>query len=89
MTSKSGDIKILNVQVRNVEGEFFSWVETSEDAILVPNRESIPILIRYKPTDVGYHRAAITITSDAGKDLGDEVTVGHRAVLCGDFPDRR
>ncbi len=55
-----GAIEIRNVTVQNVEGAFFTY---EGDELLVLERAGrldLPIL--YAPTDVGWHRATVTIT---------------------------
>jgi hypothetical protein len=58
-----GDVQIRSVDVLNVDGTFFEYVGL--DSVTVPSGESVQLDLVYRPTSAGWHRATVTVGSDA------------------------
>jgi hypothetical protein len=64
LTSLSGgDIVVTDIDVNNEQGDYFATDFT--DVVLVPRNATTKITLHYTPEDVGYHRAVITVYSEA------------------------
>ena len=72
-----GEVTISGLDVRNVDGEFFAF--DGAVPIVIPVDGLVPIAIQYTPVTEGYHRAVVTIVSDAGEGTV-EVDVRAHAV---------
>jgi hypothetical protein len=70
---EGGDIEVQGIELRNVEGEFFS---TDTVSLTIEEGGTEYITVNYLPTEIGYHYAEITIISDAKEP---EVVVDVRA----------
>ncbi|MCO4772676.1 MAG: hypothetical protein KDA24_21775 [Deltaproteobacteria bacterium] len=58
-----GETSIRQVDVLNFAGDAFAYV--GPDDITVPRGEGVELQLTYTPPEQGYHRAVITVTSDA------------------------
>ena len=65
---QGGDISIRNITLTTVEGDGFDVDDWDE---VIPAGGAGYATLSYTPTDRGYHRALIEITSDADNTLGD------------------
>jgi len=66
-TSDGGDIPILDVEVTNLEGEYF-WFDEDTDLPVVPSEGTAEIEIRYAPDEDGFHRGQVTVVSESRTD---------------------
>ena len=58
-----GETSIRRVDVLNFAGDAFAYVGPQD--IVVPRGEGVDLMLEYTPPEQGYHRAIITVTSDA------------------------
>ena len=65
---QGGDISIRNISLTPVEGDGFDVIDWDET---VPAGGTAFATIVYEPSDRGYHRALVEVTSDADNTLGE------------------
>ena len=73
------EIKIRNVSVTNIEGEFFVY-DGTVDGIILGRGDTLKLPFFYAPTEEGYHRATVEITHD-GEDSPAIVDVRGQGIL--------
>lgn len=59
---EGGEIKVVTVSMLNVAGDWFSTDETNLPTVAIDGTEQLTIT--YAPSDIGYHRAQLTVYTD-------------------------
>jgi len=73
--TQGDDISVDAITVTNVDGDFFEY--TGDLPLTVPADGTLPVSFTYLPTEAGYHRAQISIVSDASEGTITVEARGH------------
>ena len=77
LAAPRGEVRVLAVDVLNVEGSAFSF---SEDLPTVPAEGSGELWFQYSPTEPGLHYAQLTVVTDEGDENEHLIEVRAEAV---------
>ena len=62
---QGAEVTISNINLNNVDGDYFQLVTDASEDVKLSGGETCEIAVSYIPSEVGYHRATMEVTTNA------------------------